>query len=223
MLKSPDLIAAVRARDEKAVRSLLDDEPALVDARAPQGESAVRAAVYVGAEEIARLLVARGATLDAFDAAAAGEVPALQRALAADRAAISRVSEDGWTPLHLAAFFGRDEAVRLLLERGADVHAVSKNPTANTPLHAAAVRGHVAVVGLLLERGADPNRAAGGGFTPLHLTAGAGHEAVASLLLERGADLTVREAQGRTAEQVAQDTHHGKLVTILKRAAKPQP
>ena len=190
MLKSPDLIAAVRARDEKAVRSLLDDEPALVDARAPQGESAVRAAVYVGAEEIAKLLVARGAALDAFDAAAAGEVPALQRALAADRAAISRVSEDGWTPLHLAAFFGRDEAVRLLLERGADVHAVSKNPTANTPLHAAAVRGHVAVVGLLLERGAD---------------------------------LTVREAQGRTAEQVAQDTHHGKLVTILKRAAKPQP
>ena len=221
MLKSTDLLAAVRARDLKAVRHLLDEEPALVDARAPQGESAVRAAVYCGAEEIAKLLIARGAALDACDAAAAGELPALEHALAADQGTVSRWSEDGWSPLHLAAFFGRDEAARLLLERGADPHAVSKNPTANTPLHAAAVRGHVAVVGLLLERGADPNHAAGGGFTPLHLAAGAGHEEVAGLLLNRGADPGARDAKGRTALEVAEETHHGKVAALLRRVEGP--
>jgi ankyrin repeat protein len=217
MLKAPDLIAAIRAQDVKAVRRLLDEEPALVDARAATGESAVRAAVYVGAEEIAKLLVARGAKLDAFDAAAAGETAALERAITADRAAANGWSEDGWTPLHLGAFFGRLAAVRMLLEHGADPHAVSRNPTANTPLHAAAVRGHLEVVALLLDRGADHARAAGGGYTALHIAAGAGHEQVVALLLARGANREALDREGRNALAVAEATHHAKVAALLRR------
>src|SRR6185369_364649 len=52
-------------------------------------------------------------------------------------ALINAVAYDGWTPLHLAAFFGHAENVCLLLDAGADVHAVSHNGLKNTPLHAA--------------------------------------------------------------------------------------
>ena len=74
---------------------------------------------------------------------------------------------NGVTPLHLAAFAGRAEVVRLLLESGASVHAVDR--AANTPLHLSATAGHVAVSRLLLERGASVRAVANDGATPLQV------------------------------------------------------
>src|SRR6267378_7356960 len=131
MGKAPDLIAAVRAKDVRAVERLLAEDPALASARSEAGESAVIAAIYGGATEIADLLIQRGADLDVFAAAAAGSLEALERQLASNPKSAGAFAGDGWTPLHLAAFFGHTGAVRLLLERGADPHAMSRNPTAN--------------------------------------------------------------------------------------------
>ena len=52
---------------------------------------------------------------------------------------------DGWTPLHLAAFFGHLDAAARLLEAGASLAAVSRNSLTNTPLHAAVAGGRVEV------------------------------------------------------------------------------
>ena len=93
-----------------------------------------------------------------FEAAQSGDARALARRLQADPDLGTAYSADGWTALHLAAYFGHAAAVRLLLERGADVHARSANDTANTPLHAAlAGAREAATVGLLLDHGADVN------------------------------------------------------------------
>ena len=218
MEKAADLLAAVRGKNTEAARRLLDAEPSLKDARAPSGEHAVLAALLVGADEIARLLVERGARLDAFAAAAWGDVGALEASLKAEPGAARAHGPDGWTALHLAAFFGREQAARLLLERGAEPGAVSRNPTAGTPLHTAAARGHAQVAALLIERGATVSGTAGGGWTPLHLAAGAGHARVAALLIERGADLAAREAQGRTPLGIATATHHAEVAALLRRA-----
>lgn len=45
----------------------------------------------------------------------------------------------GWTPLHLASYFGHKEAVELLLDHGADINAV--NDFGDTALHKAAFVG----------------------------------------------------------------------------------
>jgi len=218
MQKAADLLAAVRAKNTEAARRLLDAEPALKDARAPSGELVVLAALQVGADEIARLLVERGARLDAFAAAALGEVAALEARLEAEPGAARAHGPDGWTALHLAAFFGREPAARLLIERGAEPGAISRNPTAGTPLHTAAARGHAKVAALLIERGAAVSGTAGGGWTPLHLAAAAGHAGVVALLIERGADLQAREAGGRTPLGIATATHHAEVAALLRRA-----
>ena len=39
---------------------------------------------------------------------------------------VNECSEDGWTPLHLAAYFGQKEIASFLLESGADIHSRAK-------------------------------------------------------------------------------------------------
>jgi ankyrin repeat protein len=57
----------------------------------------------------------------------------------------------------------------MLLDAGADVHAVSRNSLTNTPLHAAAAGKHAEVALLLLEHGAKSNVDDAGGYTPLQI------------------------------------------------------
>ena len=89
-------------------------------------------------------------------------VPILRSLLAAG-APVSARDEDGYTPLHYAAFWCPG-CVRPLLDAGASVSATSRN--GRTPLHGAAADS----VPLLLAAGADPAARDAEGLVPLHLT-----------------------------------------------------
>jgi ankyrin repeat protein len=165
MVELVALVDAAKTGDEARVRELLAADPRLAVQRLPTGESPLMAALYRGHLAIVDVLVELGAEVDVFAAAATGRLPELAEALG-QPGAISAYSYDGWTPLHLAAFFGQLDAARLLVEAGADLQAVSRNSNANTPLHAATAGKHQAVALMLLEQGADPAVADGGGYTP---------------------------------------------------------
>src|SRR6202023_4185501 len=96
-------------------------------------------------------------------------------------------SADGFTALHFAAYLGGADAVRVLIDAGADVHAVARNDMRVQPLHSAAALGGVGACELLLNAGADPNAAQQGGFVPLDEALLTKNDALASLLRERGA------------------------------------
>jgi ankyrin repeat protein len=102
-----------------------------------------------------------------FDAAALGRTGRLREFVARDGSLVGAFSSDGFTPLHLAAFFGGPEAVATLLARGADPDADAENPFQVRPIHSAVAVGDRASAQALLEAGADPNVAQQGGFTPL--------------------------------------------------------
>ena len=146
------------------------------------------------AGDLARVqaLVDADPTLAIFAAAILGDTLRLEELLAGNRSLVSGMSPDGWTPLHLAAFFGKGDAVRLLLNKGAVVTARSTNQMANTPLHAAAAGKHAEIVKLLLDRGANANARQHGGWAPLHSAAQNGDIESARVLIEAGADPFVR-------------------------------
>src|SRR2546428_4069024 len=147
-------IDAIKAGEFERVKAMVSADPTLIDARGRTGESAILTAVYHRQKEIVNLLVARGATLSLFEASAAGEVERVERLVASDPSAVNTYSADGWTPLHLAAFFGHTKIAELLLAHDADVTARSRNTNGNTPLHAALAGNHKMVAGLLIGQGA---------------------------------------------------------------------
>jgi ankyrin repeat protein len=123
---------------------------------------------------------------------------------------------DGSTSLMAASRTGHVDAVRLLLEAGANAN-VADTYQEQTALMWAAAEGHVDVVKLLLASRADPNRKARvttieerkhgdhatGGFTALMFAARNGHEAAASALVKGGADSKLTNGDGLTATMVA--------------------
>ena len=110
-----ELFAAIDAGDAPTVRKLVAHDRTLADARDARGVSAVLNAMYHGQAGIAAELALSGASLDVFEAAATGHVEKLEELLAHDADCLGSYSTDGWTPLHLAAFFGQERAVALLL------------------------------------------------------------------------------------------------------------
>jgi ankyrin repeat protein len=195
----------MRRRNARQVAELLAADPALALARAAGGETLVLHACYLGAPELVPVLLA-GRAPDACEAAALGDVAALRTALEDDDDARVRRSSDGWTPLHLAAFFGRDEAAALLIDHGAPINGHATNATRNTPLHAA-LAGAVSatLVRRLVMAGASVTARDAHGATPLHLAASRGAEPLCDLLLARGADPGARTAEGATPAQMAAD------------------
>jgi uncharacterized protein len=151
-------------------------------------------ALYRGDHERVDELLADEPDLDVFEAAAFGRTDRLRELLDEDASRANAFGADGFHPLGLACFFGNVEAARLLLERGADVNALSRNDRIQTAaIHAAAASEakdeatRYELVKLALDHGADPNLPQGGGFRAIDAARQNGDKRIAQLLLERGA------------------------------------
>ena len=177
--------------------------------------SDILAALYRQRRDEAVRLADASPSLTIWEAAALGRDAALERLLAADRSLVNAAAPDGHYPLGLAAFFGHPSAVRLLLDRGADVHAASQNQMKVQPLHAAVAGRSAEAVAALLDAGADPNARQQVGYTPLMGAASAGRTDLVDLLLARNADPALVSEDGKTAADVAREHGHTGLAERL--------
>jgi ankyrin repeat protein len=134
------------------------------------------------------------------------------RLAALDGAGVAARDRRDNTPLIYAAAFGSVDAVRRLVERGADVNA--RNAFGATALVYAA--GNEAKVRVLLAHGADVNARTRQGRTPLMIAAACdGCSAVVSLLLEKGADAKAKDTGGSTALELAASAGDSASVRLL--------
>jgi ankyrin repeat protein len=170
-------------------------------------------ALYEGDVEKAKELLPPDPELSVFEAAAFGRTERLIQILEDDASQAAAFSDDGFTALHLAVFGNQAEAVRVLIERGADVNVCSRGPIARVPpLGTAAFVGSAPLARLLLDAGADVDGQGEGGFTALHAAAQSGDTELVRLLLERGADASRSAADGTRAAELARDENVRRLL-----------
>jgi ankyrin repeat protein len=164
----------------------------------PSPGSELLDALYGGDRETVDRLLAEQPGLTIFEAAAVGDLARVHELLLLEAGFVDLFSPDGFTALHLAAFFGHEDVVAELVRRGADVSAVARNALGVEPLHSAAAGGHIAAARILLAHGADPNARQEGGFRPIHAAAQNGNDELYGLLVEHGADQEAATDDGRT-------------------------
>ena len=196
---SDEYFQAIKSGKIDLVRSMIMKDPSLVNAKnQKEGLSAVVTAKYYNEPQITELLVQNGADLNLFEASMVGKKEHLTKILEERPSALNEFSQDGFTALHLAAFFGNIEIVKVLLARGSSVNAVAKNRSSVMPLHSAVAHNQLEISRLLLAEGALVDARQEGGFTPLHEAAQNGNLEMAKLLVESGADLDSKLDDGKT-------------------------
>jgi ankyrin repeat protein len=212
---SKDFFDAIRAGDRDKVTSLVAADATLLASKDERGLGPYVAARYSGRHEIAAMLLEQGVELDLFAACMAGAEQRVLELVRGQRDLAASYSHDGWTPLHLACFFGHPGLVDALIAYGADVHAQSRNPSQNTPLHAAVAGKCRDAVRALIEHGANVNARQEGGWTALHAAAQNGDVETVQLLIASGADVQARAGNQQNALDLALTNGHQAVVTVL--------
>jgi ankyrin repeat protein len=159
-------------------------------------------------------------TAKATDTSATGQFERVIRAndqvslkkMAVSAAAVNITDKLHSTALHYAALYGSPEAVRILLNAGADPNA--KNDQGVTPLVYAAY--NLEKTRMLVEKGADVNAAGSAGITPLMIAASVHNNAeTVRYLLAKGAQVKAIDSTGSDALMRAAGKSESEVVQLL--------
>ena len=236
-----DATALLWAARDAAKARLLIERGANVNARSKQGRTPLMvASLRRGGSDIVELMLSKGADVTVQDnrrsdtalglAASVGEVETM-RLLLAKGADPKLPDRTGATPVNLASYSRRPEAVRLLIQKGVDVNAANtsagplqRNGPINrlqiTALHNAAAFGPVEMVRDLLEAGADVQARDGRGLTPLSFALATEYPSpeILRTLLRAGADVNARDNTGETPLDWAEKFGYPEVLAILRQA-----
>ena len=175
------------------VKTLLAQDPKLIDSTDAKGRTLLSRALLSGKKELLDFLLEKGATEEVFTAAAVGHTEKLATFLKEDPKLVGGRDASGMSALHWAALYGQKPSVASLLAAKADVHALDADGF--TPLHWATMFNKSETVELLLANKADSTmKIEKYGWTPLRLAVIHGHLATAKVLLKGGADANLKDA-----------------------------
>jgi ankyrin repeat protein len=240
------LADAAMNRDSSSVRSLLKLH-AEVNAPQPDGTTALHWASRWDDVEMANLLVTAGANVKAANrfgatplslACTNGSAAMIDKLLKAGEDPNAVISEMGDTALMLAARTGKPDAVKVLLDHGADANKT--NSEGQTPLMWAVAEKNAAAAKVLIDHGADVNAQThklpppsmfqtifsapfpAGGMTALLYAARQNDLESAKILVTAGANIKENAADGSSPLLVAVINEHYALGKyLLEQGADP--
>jgi ankyrin repeat protein len=200
----------------QAVKEILIDNPRLANTNTSHQISPLLLACYYKKQQIADLILEFTEDLTLFEACAVGKFDTATLLIFQNPASINTFSEDGFSPLGLACYFGHEDLARFLVLKGADVNLASKNGFNVFPIHSAAASNNIAITKMLLDAGAYPNVCQKAGVAPLHTAAQLGNIELIILLLEHGAEVGLRMEGGKLPADLAAEKGFNEIAEILR-------
>jgi len=195
--------------------ALLEANTHLATQKTSQNISPIMLCCYYKKPELAEILLKHVPAISIFEASALGKSDFVKEALDQNPELINEFSEDGFTPLSLASYFGNEEITHLLLLNGADPNIPSKNGYNVYPIHSAVAANYTMIAKMLLEAGADINVVQMSGATPLHSAAHNGNIELLIVLLEAGANVNAKMEDGKTPADKAFEKGFVDIAKIL--------
>lgn len=193
-----------------SIAAKLLSQGANIEARSPQGYTALQYAAMSGNKVMFSYLLSQGAKIDVLTPKGESLLHIILplnngcldilRVLLDYNLKTTTISSEGWMPLHKIVCMGTGamdldsdktrEYIELLLSHGADINAYTATAIAETPLHLA-TRASVCrpqLIPFLIGLGADVNALTNEGKTPLHMAGERGRESIFRILLGAGAN-----------------------------------
>jgi ankyrin repeat protein len=163
---TPLMLASASGKAD-AVKLLLDAGANVNAKDTTNGQTALMFAASLNRGEVVKLLASRGADLNIMSNVS--KILGRGGRDNDDQRRQDVTAMGGNAALHFAAREGAFDAVRALVEAGADVNAVTGSDQ-TPPITQAIIIGHFDIAMYLLSKGANPNLATGGGIAPLYAT-----------------------------------------------------
>ncbi len=205
----------IQNNDLESLNSLLEKSPELAASVTTHRVSAIMLACYYKKPAAIAVLLKYLNELTLFEAAAIGKFDVVAHLVYAHPELVNELSDDGFTPLGLACYFGQPEIARFLVLKGADVNMASKNGFNVAPIHSAVAASQLEITRMLIENGANVNVKQQAGVTPLHTAAQNGNLEILILLLENGAEVNVRMEGGKLPADLALEKGFTEIAEIL--------
>jgi ankyrin repeat protein len=201
--------------DEAGVRELLANDSSILTKPTSQGVSPLMLSCYFKKPAITNAIIDFTENLNLFEATAAGKFDEVAHLIFKFPNDINNYSDDGFTALGLACFFGQEEVARYLVLKGADVNLSSNNGYNVYPLHAAIAGNFKEIVKMLLDNDADVNVYQASSISPLHLAAQQGNIDIIIALLEKGANVNAKMEGGKSPSDLAKEKGFLEIAEIL--------
>lgn len=208
----------------ESVVNLLLDQGANLEAMNNRSQTPLCVAAKSKREDMVKFLLARGADIQSIDK----EGHTILHRVVVDEPKSSLIEllidngiepdardEQGETVLHLAVKRRQKTTVKVLLKKGADIHAISKGRMSSLHMAVDSYTIDEALIKLLLQQGADISARTHEGKEALHISAGRGYENLVRLLLDEGANVNAAALGGETALHFAASRGHMAVFQLL--------
>jgi len=212
-----DILEIIKTGDNDQLEQALKDNASLANIKTEQGISLLQFAAYCRNNAAIDILKKYRQKLDIFEAASIGDYATVKNLVNKNAKLLNSFSEDGFTVLGLASFFGHLSIVKLLLDKGANPNIAANNQFKVAPIHSACAISNFEIAKLLIKSGADVNAKQMQDFTPLHSAAHNGQTELAQLLIDNGVDINARTANGETPLFIAQEKKFQETIELIKK------
>lgn len=218
--KTNDMIEKLKThiqnKESEIAISFIKQNPEVLNLEDDNGSSGLMIIAYSGLEKVLEEAIELKKSFSFHESIVAGRMEFVKSYLEQTNTyLVNAYSNDGFTPLSLAAFFNQTEIAKLLVENGADPNLSATNPSKVTALHSAIAKENYELCKILLANGADVNAVQMQNVTALHSAVHRGNLELTKLLVENGASIGSKMDNGDTALIIAEREGHKSITEYL--------